>query len=143
MKLERKQAATQVVVDKGYAGYIDAHRHMAQASSVSVSWATTLVLVTLGWLFTHPVSAEELDHHEMEEIEEVVVQATRSRRRVQDQPTRIEVIDQEEITEKMLMRPGNISVMLAETGGLRVQVTSPALGSSNIRVHGMRGRYTQ
>ena len=82
-------------------------------------------------------------HDEMEEIEEILVQATRSRRRVQDQPTRIEVIGQGEINEKIMMRPGNISMMLAETGGLRVQVTSPALGSSNIRVHGMRGRYTQ
>ena len=82
-------------------------------------------------------------HDEMEEIEEILVQATRSRRRVQDQPTRVEVIGQGEINEKIMMRPGNISMMLAETGGLRVQVTSPALGSSNIRVHGMRGRYTQ
>jgi outer membrane receptor for ferrienterochelin and colicins len=30
-----------------------------------------------------------------------------------------------------------------ETGGLRVQVTSPSLGAANIRVQGMRGRYTQ
>ena len=83
MKFERKQAiaATQVVVDKGYDRCIDARRHMAQASRVNVSWATTLFLVAVGWLFTHPVSAEEHDHHEMEEIEEVVVQATRSRRR--------------------------------------------------------------
>jgi hypothetical protein len=34
-------------------------------------------------------------------------------------------------------------MMLSETGGLRVQVTSPGLGGSNIRVQGMRGRYTQ
>lgn len=34
-------------------------------------------------------------------------------------------------------------MMLNETGGLRVQVTSPALGSANVRIHGMRGRYTQ
>ncbi len=79
-------------------------------------------------------------HHE---IEEIIVQSTRSRRRVQDEPIRVEVINQEEIAEKLLMRPGNISMLLAETGGLRVQVTSPALGSANIRVHGMRGRYTQ
>jgi len=80
---------------------------------------------------------------EAHEIEEITVQATRSRRRVQDEPIRVEVLSQEEIEEKLLMRPGNISMLLAETGGLRVQVTSPALGSANIRVHGMRGRYTQ
>jgi outer membrane receptor protein involved in Fe transport len=81
--------------------------------------------------------------HADAEVEEIIVQATRSRRRVQDEPIRVEVINQEEIEEKLLMRPGNISMLLAETGGLRVQVTSPALGSANIRVHGMRGRYTQ
>lgn len=81
---------------------------------------------------------------EVEEAEEeIVVQATRSGRRVQDEPLRVEVIGREEIEEKMLMRPGNIAMVLSETGGLRVQVTSPALGSSNIRVQGMDGRYTQ
>lgn len=77
------------------------------------------------------------------ELEEIVVQATRSGHRVQDEPIRVEVLSQEEIAEKLLMRPGNISMMLNETGGLRVQVTSPALGSANVRIYGMRGRYTQ
>ncbi|MEQ8861151.1 MAG: TonB-dependent receptor [Pseudomonadales bacterium] len=85
---------------------------------------------------------ERHDHH-AGEVEEIIVQATRSRRRVQDLPIRVEVLSQEEIEEKLLMRPGNISMMLNETGGLRVQVTSPALGSANVRIHGMRGRYTQ
>lgn len=89
---------------------------------------------------------EDGDHargHHAEELEEIIVQATRSRRRVQDEPMRVEVLSHEEIEEKLLMRPGNISMMLNETGGLRVQVTSPALGSANVRIHGMRGRYTQ
>ena len=121
---------------------INTRRFQGRARSLAASFAAVLI-VGIALLTAAPASAENDDHHDAEEIEEILVQATRSRRRVQDQPTRIEVIDQEEITEKMLMRPGNISVMLAETGGLRVQVTSPALGSSNIRVHGMRGRYTQ
>jgi len=78
-----------------------------------------------------------------ETLEEVIVQATRSGRRLQDGALRVEVLAGEEIDEKLLMRPGNISMMLNETGGLRVQVTSPALGSANVRIHGMRGRYTQ
>jgi outer membrane receptor protein involved in Fe transport len=93
-----------------------------------------------------PSEASDQDHahdHHAEEVEEVIVQATRSRRRVQDEPIRVEVLSEEEIDEKLLMRPGNISMMLNETGGLRVQVTSPALGSANVRIHGMRGRYTQ
>jgi len=86
-----------------------------------------------------PASAEQA----AEEAEPIIVEATRSGRRVQDEPVRVEVISREEIEEKILMRPSNIAVILSETGGLRVQVTSPALGASNIRVHGMDGRYTQ
>jgi len=87
--------------------------------------------------------ADDGDQDGDAEIEEITVQATRSRRRLQDEAIRVEVINQEEIEEKLLMRPGNISMLLAETGGLRVQVTSPGVGSANIRVQGMRGRYTQ
>ena len=78
-----------------------------------------------------------------EEIEEIIVRTTRSGRRVQDEPIRVDVLNQEEIEEKVMMRPGNIVMMLAETGGLRVQTTSPALGAANIRVQGLSGRYTQ
>ena len=109
-----------------------------------------LLLVAATGALVLPASAGAQDHddhhgHEGEatEVEEIIVQATRSRRRVQDEPLRVEVIGQEEIEEKLLMRPGNISMLLAETGGLRVQVTSPSLGAANIRVQGMRGRYTQ
>ena len=101
------------------------------------------VALTLA-IYAVPTAAFGEEHdHEAEAIEEIIVQATRSRRRVQDEPIRVEVLAGEEIEEKLLMRPGNISMMLNETGGLRVQVTSPALGSANVRIHGMRGRYTQ
>jgi iron complex outermembrane receptor protein len=91
-----------------------------------------------------PASAEPRDEHsEEEESEEIIVQGTRTRRRVQDEPIRVEVIAREEIEEKLLMRPGNIAMLVNETGGVRVQVTSPALGAANIRVQGMEGRYTQ
>jgi len=107
----------------------------------AVSKSVCLILIATA----HPVGAagDEGHGHGDSAIEEITIQATRSRRRVQDEPIRVEVINQEEIEEKLLMRPGNISMLLAETGGLRVQVTSPGLGSANIRVHGMRGRYTQ
>ncbi|HZF97030.1 MAG TPA: TonB-dependent receptor plug domain-containing protein, partial [Pseudoxanthomonas sp.] len=77
------------------------------------------------------------------ELDAVVVESTRSGRRISEEPIRVEVIRQEEIEEKLLMTPGNIAMLVAETGGVRVQVTSPALGAANIRMQGMRGRYTQ
>lgn len=81
--------------------------------------------------------------HEEEAEEEIIVQGTRTRRRVQDEPMRVEVITREEVEEKLLMRPGQIAMLVNETPGVRVQVTSPALGAANIRVQGMEGRYTQ
>jgi iron complex outermembrane receptor protein len=80
---------------------------------------------------------------EPDEGEDIIVQATRTGRRVQDEPVRVEVLSREEIEEKILMQPGNISMLVNETPGLRVQVTSPALGAANVRVQGLKGRYTQ
>jgi outer membrane receptor for ferrienterochelin and colicins len=78
-----------------------------------------------------------------EEIEGIVVTSTRTGRRIEEEPTRVEVLAREEVEEKMLMTPGDVSMMLNETSGLRVQVTSPSLGGANVRVQGLRGRYTQ
>ncbi|MBC7894067.1 MAG: TonB-dependent receptor plug domain-containing protein, partial [Cytophagaceae bacterium] len=76
------------------------------------------------------------------EMEAVVVSATRSERRVEDVPLRVEVIDEEEIAEKVAMTPGDIAMMLNETAGLRVQSTSPSLGGANVRIQGLLGRYS-
>ena len=75
--------------------------------------------------------------------QEITVTATRTETRIEDQPLRVEVLDQEEVEEKALMTPGDIAMLLNETSGLRVQVTAPSLGAANIRVQGLRGRYTQ
>ena len=77
------------------------------------------------------------------EEEVIVVATTRTGRRLDDQPTRVEVLGREEIEEKMLMTPGDIVMMLNEMGGLRVQTTSPSLGAASVRVQGMKGRYTR
>src|SRR5207245_5930707 len=50
---------------------------------------------------------------------------------------------QEEIEEKLMMTPGDITMMLNEMGGLRVQTTSPGLGAASVRIQGMKGRYTR
>jgi iron complex outermembrane receptor protein len=72
-----------------------------------------------------------------------VVATTRTDRRLEDQPMRVEVLGREEIEEKMLMTPGDVVMMLNEMGGMRVQATSPSLGAASVRIQGMRGRYTR
>jgi outer membrane receptor for ferrienterochelin and colicins len=73
----------------------------------------------------------------------VVVSSSRSERRIEDDPLRVELLAEEEVEEKVRMTPGDITMMLNETSGLRVQTTSPSLGGATVRVQGLRGRYTQ
>src|SRR5207247_910499 len=75
--------------------------------------------------------------------EHVTVAATRTDRGIDDEPIRVEVLDHEEIEEKLMMTPGDIVMMLNEMGGLRAQATSPSLGAASVRIQGMRGRYTR
>jgi iron complex outermembrane receptor protein len=75
--------------------------------------------------------------------ESVTVTATRTDRRIEDEPVRVEVVPSEEVQEKIMMTPGDVSMLLNETNGLRVQTTSPSLGGANVRIQGLRGRYTQ
>src|SRR5947207_5120454 len=78
------------------------------------------------------------------EVEEAIkVFATRNDVRIHDSPLHVEVLQREEIEEKMLMTPGDIVMMLNEMGGMRVQATSPSLGAASVRIQGMRGRYTR
>ncbi len=100
---------------------------------------TVTVTVVVGTRQVVPVLLEAQPTIE----EHVTVSATRTDKRIEDQPMRVEVLDAEEIGEKQLMTPGDIVMMLNEMGGLRVQATSPSLGAASVRVQGMRGRYTR
>lgn len=77
------------------------------------------------------------------ELDAVVIQSTRSTRTVRKIPTRIEFIGVEELGEKAIMNPTNISMVLRESTGIQMQQTSLSSGSTNIRIQGLDGRYTQ
>src|SRR6185436_11102224 len=84
----------------------------------------------------------ELENSE-HEMEEVVVQSTRTSRTIANVPTRIETIALEEIDEKNNMRPGNVAMLLHESTGIQVQQTSATSANASIRIQGLDGRYTQ
>jgi len=77
------------------------------------------------------------------ELDEVVIQSSRSTRTVRKIPTRIEFIGVEELGEKAVMNPTNISMVLRESTGIQMQQTSLSSGNTNIRIQGLDGRYTQ
>ena len=112
---------------------------MVRAGRVCVG-SSALVIATMMAGTAYAQAQVQADHTEEAETE-IVVQATRTGRRVQDEPIRVDVINREEIEEKLLMRPGNIAMLVSETPGVRVQTTSPALGAANVRIQGLKGRY--
>lgn len=92
---------------------------------------------------TAEASARESAEDEPVRLEdEITVTAGHSDRRIQDVPLRVEVVDREEIEEKALMTPGSVALLLAETTGLRIQTTAPSTGAANVRIQGLRGRYS-
>ncbi len=78
-----------------------------------------------------------------ESLEEVIISTTRAGRSVRDIPTRLEVLDAEELDEKASMRPGDIQMLLNESTGINSQQTSAVSATANIRIQGLDGRYTQ
>jgi outer membrane receptor for ferrienterochelin and colicins len=112
-----------------------ARNHLAAAfRSFAVIWA---VLSAGGAIAADP------DQESTSALPQIIVTTTRQPRRIADEPTRIEVIDQEELGEKVAMSPGDVAMLLNETSGLRVQMTSPGLGAANVRIEGLQGRYSQ
>ncbi|MFP4091686.1 MAG: TonB-dependent receptor [Cyclobacteriaceae bacterium] len=96
--------------------------------------------------FEVPVQADEpiqVALEEGEELEEVVVTATRSSRTIDDIPTRIEVLTAEELGEKAVMNSTNIAMLLRESTGILMQQTSASSANQSIRIQGLDGRYTQ
>lgn len=80
---------------------------------------------------------------EGEELETVVVGATRSSRTIANIPTRVEVVSGDELDEKGNMKPGDIRMLLAESTGIQTQQTSATSSNSSIRIQGLDGKYTQ
>jgi iron complex outermembrane receptor protein len=113
-----------------------------EVTVVKEGYVTTSVTITVAAGAQQDVTIDLQPAPTLEETVTVVA-TTRTNRRLEDQPMRVEVLAREEIEEKMLMTPGDIVMMLNEMGGMRVQTTSPSLGAASVRIQGMRGRYTQ
>jgi hypothetical protein len=129
------------VTDRRGETRIDVTPGLIELTVVKAGFApvTTTVTVAAGQEQAVAIELERLPSIQ----ETVTVSATRADRGLEDQPMRVEVLDAEEIDEKLMMTPGDIVMMLNEMGGMRVQATSPSLGAASVRIPGMRGRYTR
>lgn len=115
----------------------------AGEQSVTISsLGYTLVEVRLTFPLADP--AERTVFLELSnEVAKVTIESTRTGREIEAEPTRVEAIDEEEIDEKLNMRPANVSMVLNESTGIKVQQTSATSATQSIRIQGLDGRYTQ
>ena len=117
----------------------------------SASGEHTLITSAIGYekketRITIPHSSDTLEielESSEHEMEQVVVQSTRTSRIITNVPTRVETITLEEIDEKNNMRPANVAMLLHESTGIQVQQTSATSGNASIRIQGLDGKYTQ
>lgn len=77
-----------------------------------------------------------------DELEEVVVSATRTNSRIEDAPQKIEVLGEEELHEESSLKPGNIASLIGDISSVQIQQTSGVSGASAVRMQGLDGRYT-
>jgi outer membrane receptor for ferrienterochelin and colicins len=123
---------------------------VAQLSNIA-NGDQTIVIFSAGYetkelTFTFPLvdQSEKLVSIKVNnEIEEVLITSTRTGREIDDVPTRVEAIDEEEVEEKSNMRSSNVSMLLNESTGIKVQQTSATSYTQSIRIQGLDGRYTQ
>jgi iron complex outermembrane receptor protein len=76
-------------------------------------------------------------------LKTITVYSTRTNNRIEEIPTKVEVLGQEEVIEETAINPGNISKLLGETSGIQVQHTSAISGNVSFRIQGLPGQYTQ
>ena len=88
-----------------------------------------------------PIQVTLLSH--AEEIEEVIVTTTRNYQKAEYLPTRVEVVDNEEVEEGSHDKPSDVSHVIREQPGVQVQRTSATAGTMRIRLQGLSGRYVQ
>lgn len=105
-----------------------------------------LGVITAGCLSVLALSspaALSADEDEGQALAEIFVTATRIPTLVNDEPLRIEAVPAEEIEENLTIQPGNVSTLLQELPGVRIQSSAPALGGARMQLRGMPGRTTQ
>lgn len=129
------------VTDESGSATITVRPGPAEVSASQEKFITAKISVTVMAGQTQDVVFELQPNPNAEQ--EITVSATRTGTRLEDTPLRVEVVDQEDIDEELMMKPGDIAMMLNEMGGLRIQQTSPSLGAASLRIQGMKGRYVR
>lgn len=77
------------------------------------------------------------------QLEEISVSSVRTNSRIENIPTRVEVLGLDDLKEENGVKPGNIMSLLGDIAGIQMQQVSASSGATYARIQGLNGRYTQ
>ena len=77
------------------------------------------------------------------DLETVFISSTRTDSRIENTPTRVEVLGSEEVEEESGVKPSHIASLLGDVAGIQSQQTSAVSGNTDLRIQGLPGDYTQ
>ncbi len=79
----------------------------------------------------------------LKQLDEVIISSTRTETRIENTPTRVEVIGSEEVDEESGVKPTHVAGLLGDVAGIQAQQTSAVTLNTEMRVQGLPGSYTQ
>ena len=79
----------------------------------------------------------------VDELDVVTVSATRTNRRIEDLPIKVDVLGQDDMDEEAAVVPGNVGSILGDISIIHLQRTSLPTGNMGIRMQGIAPKYTQ
>lgn len=108
-----------------------------EASYVGYAKLETDVMLPMADTLRLPLTPEG------EDLEEVIVQSTRTGNHVEDSPIKVEVLGRDDMDEENNLKPNNVASILGDYSGIQIQQTGLSSGNATIRIQGLAGRYTQ
>jgi outer membrane receptor for ferrienterochelin and colicins len=105
--------------------------------------AIILILISTNIIAQVAKTVQEKDTIKSNDLEEVIVTSSRTNSRIENIPTRVEVLGLEDLGEENGVKPGNILSLLGDVAGIQMQQVSASSGNTFARIQGLNGRYTQ
>lgn len=138
VKLSNKQTTVTDKQGKFAFKNLDSKKYIINFSGIGFNAFDTTILLNANTELGISVKEEK---KELEEV--VIVASSRTNTRIEDLPTKIEVLGQEELHEENQIKPGNIASILGDIAGVQIQQTTATSGSADLRIQGLQGKYTQ
>lgn len=108
----------------------------------SIGFRTQTIELTIPLATSDSVINVSMEKEE-KELDEVIISSSRTNSRIENTPTRVEVLGAEEVEEESGIKPSHIVSLLGDVAGIQAQQTSAVSNNTELRIQGLPGMYTQ